>query len=252
MDNGVGPTLRDARNRRKVELSEVESATKIRRRFLQAIENEEWDVLPGETYARSFIRTYANYLGLDGERLADQRRRGSGVTRPSERLPRADPVPARKPAKSAPRLPPRVLAAIVSLVLVAALVVLGLSGGGEDPSPSGQRSQGREGRPSAERVQAQAPKPGLSLRLTAQAEVWVCLLNASGKALVDGQILDGGVKVGPFRSGSFTVSLGNGEVAMKVNGEAADIPPTSSPVGYSIGSGGRLRELPEGERPSCT
>ncbi len=39
---------------------------------------------------------------------------------------------------------------------------------------------------------------------------------------------------------------------MTVNGQQASIPATSSPVGYSIGAGGKMRELPEGERPTCT
>src|SRR6201987_872403 len=69
MDSGVGTILREARNRRKVELSEVEAATRIRFRYLRAIEDEEWDVLPGGVYTRGFIRTYASFLGLDGERL---------------------------------------------------------------------------------------------------------------------------------------------------------------------------------------
>src|SRR3954470_1663271 len=69
MDGGVGTILREARNRRGVELSEVEAATRIRFRYLRAIEDEEWDVLPGGVYTRGFIRTYASFLGLDGDRL---------------------------------------------------------------------------------------------------------------------------------------------------------------------------------------
>jgi cytoskeleton protein RodZ len=53
-----------------VELSEVEAATKIRRRFLAAIENEAWNMLPGPAYAAGFVRAYADYLGLDGARMA--------------------------------------------------------------------------------------------------------------------------------------------------------------------------------------
>src|SRR3954451_3398867 len=74
MDSGVGTILREARNRRKVELSEVEAATRIRFRYLRAIEDEEWDVLPGGVYTRGFIRTYASFLGLDGDRLANDYR----------------------------------------------------------------------------------------------------------------------------------------------------------------------------------
>ena len=71
MQSGIGSTLREARKRRKVELSEVEAATKIRRAYLRAIEAEDWEALPGDTYARGFVRTYASYLGLDGARLAE-------------------------------------------------------------------------------------------------------------------------------------------------------------------------------------
>ena len=77
MASGVGTILREARNRRKVELAEVEAATRIRVRFLRAIEDEEWDVLPGGVYTRGFIRTYASFLG--------PRRRAPGRGLPRER-----------------------------------------------------------------------------------------------------------------------------------------------------------------------
>jgi cytoskeleton protein RodZ len=260
MDEGVGRTLRETRTRRKIDLAEVEAATKIRGRYLRAIENEEWDLLPGETYARAFIRAYADHLGLDGERLAEEQRRGRGVARPGERLPRIEPVRPR-PHRSRRRrqplagVPPRLLAAIVSAALVGVLVVVGLSSGGGSSGPAGAK-QGRSdpgqaaGREAPQ--QAQAPRPaGHVVELTTSAEVWVCLLGASGEPLIDGQILAAGVSEGPYRSGSFTVSFGNGEVAMTVDGRQASIPETSSPVGYSIDAGD-LRQLSEGERPTCT
>ncbi len=124
MQNSVGPTLREARNRRKIGLSEVEAATKIRLRYLRAMENEEWDLLPGGSYTRSFIRTYASFLGLDGERLADEYRRGS------EPAP-GDPAPASpRPPRRRPRLSSRVWTAIVTLGMLAILVAIGLSSGG--------------------------------------------------------------------------------------------------------------------------
>ena len=78
------------------------------------------------------------------------------------------------------------------------------------------------------------------------------MLDAAGKALVDGQILEAGAEEGPFRSGSFTVSFGNGEVSMLIDGREAEIPATSSPIGYAIDSSGSLTELGETERPTCT
>ncbi len=255
MDNGVGRTLQAARRRRRVDLAQVEATTKIRVSYLRALENEEWDVLPGEAYARGFIRTYANYLGLDGARLAADRRGEIGGG-PGDGVPRVEPAPilANEPRRSR-RVSPRVLAAIAAVALVAVLVAVGLSRGGGSPATpadhprhGGHRHEGNaRGSPRA----TAAPK-SLSLHLVATAEVWVCLLDSGGRPLVDGQVLEGGAEAGPFRSGSFTFSLGNGEVSMTVNGQQASIPATSSPVGYAIGAGGKMRELSEGERPTCT
>jgi hypothetical protein len=89
------------------------------------------------------------------------------------------------------------------------------------------------------------------VRLAANAAVWVCLLGADGEELVDGQVLDAGAEEGPFRSGSFTVSFGNGEVSMWIDGQQVSIPETSSPVGYRIAEDGELTPLPEVERPTC-
>jgi cytoskeleton protein RodZ len=69
---GYGEYLRRERAMRGVSLEEISAATKISIRFLQAIENEELSKLPGGIFTRSFVRTYARYLGLDEERvLAD-------------------------------------------------------------------------------------------------------------------------------------------------------------------------------------
>lgn len=255
VEDGVGATLREARNRRKIDLSEVEAATKIRVRYLRAIENEEWGLLPGDAYARSFVRTYAAYLGLDAERLAEQQRRRSGGAVPAERLPRVDPKPlASARRRRLPSPPTWVLGVLVSGALIAVLLAIGLSSGGDSsPSPSaGDRQERPTGDRGNQAKPAPASKPGLSLRLLATAEVWVCLLSGDGSPLVNGQILYEGEEVGPFRSGSFTIAMGNGEIEMTVDGKRAQIPASSSPVGYEIDRGGNLGAIPEGERPTCT
>ncbi len=65
----LGENLRREREMRGVSLEEISEATKISIRFLEAIENEEFAKLPGGIFTRSFIRTYARYLGLDDERI---------------------------------------------------------------------------------------------------------------------------------------------------------------------------------------
>ena len=251
MDTGIGATFREARNRRKIDLSEVEAAIKIRVRYLQAMENEEWDALPGGAYTRGFIRTYASYLGLDGERLADDYRRDTAPPG-GERAPkRVEPVPTGARGER-PRISGRVLVAVVCLGLVAVLVGIALAGGdGGSSAPAPVAKDGKERHKRQGEGTATAARPGVAMRLAATAEVWVCLLDANREPLVDGQILEPGAEAGPFRSHDFTVALGNGQVTMVVDGKQADVPPSSSPVGYRIGSSGELTALEEGERPSC-
>ncbi len=251
MDTGIGTTLREARNRRKVDLSEVEAAIKIRVRYLQAIENEEWDALPGGAYTRGFIRTYAFYLGLDGERLADDYRRSTAPPG-GERVPkRVEPVPASTRRSGRPRVPGPILAAMVALVLIGAVVGIGLASGGGGDSSNSTPAGRQDGEPRPKQSRATATQPGVAVQLAATAEVWVCLLDDRKRPLVDGQILEEGAEAGPFRSKGFEIALGNGSVKMVVDGKPADVPSSSSPVGYRIDSGGELAALEEGERPDC-
>jgi Helix-turn-helix domain len=255
MASGVGSILREARRRRQVELSEVEEATRIRPRFLHALENEEWDVLPGGVYTRGFIRTYAAYLGLDGNRLAEDYRRevegaGAGRDPGAEHAPMGA-AEARGGRRSVRRGGWIAIAAVAS---IAALTIVALPDGGgggsevaRQPSHGASKTEGQ-----AKQAPAIKPRPsGVSLRLAARAEVWVCLLAGSGQRLVNGRILEAGAAEGPFHSGSFTVSFGNGEVSMLIDGNEAEIPATSSPIGYSIDSSGTLTQLSETERPTC-
>src|SRR5712691_11859144 len=68
----LGSGLRDARLRRGLELDAVEEATRISRRYLRAIEEERFELLPGDAYARAFLRSYADFLGLDAKPFVDE------------------------------------------------------------------------------------------------------------------------------------------------------------------------------------
>jgi transcriptional regulator with XRE-family HTH domain len=256
VDDGVGNKLHEARTRRKLSLQQVEEATKIRGRYLLAIEHEDWEQLPGETYARAFIRTYATLVGLDGERLADEQRREQGAARPGEQLPRVDPRPRRVTRRTSRRrqVPPRLVTALVLIAVLGALVAIGLaSGGSEEAGPSGSpRVDEAKAVPAGGRRAEKPAAAGHALELSATSEVWVCLLDGRGKPLVDGRILDSGESEGPFRSGSFTLALGNGAVTMTVDGKQQNLPRPPSPIGFAVDSRGSVSELPEGERPTCT
>jgi len=253
MEDGVGNKLREARTRRKLSLQEVEETTKIRGRYLQAIENEDWGQLPSETYARAFIRTYASLVGLDGERLAEEQRQAQGAARPGERLPRVDPRP-RPVARRRRQVPPRLVTALVLALVAGALIAIGVAGGGGNGStePGPSLGQAKPAAPAESGAEAKRDPGGHSLKLLATGEVWVCLLDGKGSPLVDGEILGAGEAEGPFRSGSFTLALGNGAVEMTVDGQRANLPHPASPVGFAVDPGGSVRELPEGERPTCS
>ena len=68
----IGNSLREARLRQHLDFPELEQATKIRSRYLRALEEEQFGTLPAETYVKGFLRAYAEYLGLDGQLYVDE------------------------------------------------------------------------------------------------------------------------------------------------------------------------------------
>ena len=68
----IGSALREARERRGLSYAQVEDETKIRARYIRALEEEAFGVLPGATYTKGFLRAYADYLGLDGHLFIDE------------------------------------------------------------------------------------------------------------------------------------------------------------------------------------
>jgi hypothetical protein len=68
----IGNSLREARMRRQIDFPQAEAAIKIRGKYLRALEDEQFELLPAETYVKGFLRTYAEYLGLDGQLYVDE------------------------------------------------------------------------------------------------------------------------------------------------------------------------------------
>ena len=105
----IGETLREARMRQQLDIADVERQTKIRAKYLRALENEEFGMLPGPTFVKTFLRTYAEVLGLDPHALVDAvpgelraaRRAGDAEAARPARLVR--PRPAPRPAPSLDR-----------------------------------------------------------------------------------------------------------------------------------------------------
>ena len=68
----IGNSLREARLRQSLDFPEIEQGTKIRGKYLRALEDEQFEFLPSQTYVKGFLRTYAEYLGLDGQLYVDE------------------------------------------------------------------------------------------------------------------------------------------------------------------------------------
>jgi hypothetical protein len=68
----IGNSLREARERQGLEYPQIELATKIRAKYIRALEDEQFGVLPAQTYIKGFLRTYAEFLGLDGQLYVDE------------------------------------------------------------------------------------------------------------------------------------------------------------------------------------
>lgn len=126
----IGATLREARVRKRLTLHQVEEDTKIRTRYLQALEDEDFDRLPGTAYAKGFLRSYASYLGLDAQTLLDEfNSRYSGTPDPL-----AGPSALRRPPHSR-RRSGLVFFAVCAVLILASIYLLGLRDGGEEDAP---------------------------------------------------------------------------------------------------------------------
>jgi cytoskeleton protein RodZ len=127
----IGNSLREARLRQGYELPRVEADTKIRAKYLRALEEEKFDVLPGETYVKGFLRTYAEYLGLDGQLYLDEF--NSRFTRDEEPL---APQRPRRQSRSRAVESNFIIVALAGIVAVTILVVVAWKFGSSGPTPA--------------------------------------------------------------------------------------------------------------------
>src|SRR4029079_13513460 len=128
----IGNSLREARVRRGIEIAQAELATKIRAKYLKALEEEHFEVLPGETYVKGFLRTYAEYLGLDGQLYLDQF--NSRFTREEEPL--APPRPRRQTSRSRAVESNFVIVALAGIIAITILVVVAWKFGSSGAEPT--------------------------------------------------------------------------------------------------------------------
>lgn len=256
----IGATLREARMRARLDVSEIEARTKIRAKYLRALENEEWDLLPGPTFVRSFLRTYAHALGLDGKSLVEEYR--LRCEPPSE----AELQPAMTGARrgrgrttgnsSAPSR--GYVLASAGVIAVIVLLIVGLLAGKNGSTPptkaghSHRRTAGRTTRKSASSTGTTGISDTKKVALSFQpsAPVYVCLIAENGRKVIPGLIIAPPYTPVTYHADHFDLTLGNNAVTMYVDGKALTVPSSSQAIGYSISKAGR-RLLASGEMPTC-
>ncbi len=258
----IGATLREARMRARIDVSEIEAQTKIRAKYLRALENEEWDLVPGPTVVKSFLRTYAQALGLDGKTLVEEYRLHRESPNSLERSEFAQQPLLTSKTRSHRRRPPpaptrgyTIAMGVVGVVIV--LLVIGLLTSGNGGS-SKRKSQGtvnpivspKASKRSTRASTVSSGRRRASLTLLTSGEVYVCLIGDEGRKVIPGVILKPGVRSGPYHARRFALTLGNNAVRMYVNGTPLAVAPSSQAIGYTITATGR-HTLPAGRAPTC-
>jgi cytoskeleton protein RodZ len=249
----IGETLREARMRQGLDISDVEQRTKIRAKYLRALENEDWGVLPGPTFVTTFLRTYADVLGVDAQLLVEEFRANHETSEEPELQPigaGSSPRPRRRPPG-----PPGRGAVVTGVVVlfVAFILVLGLLGdnggdGSEDVATDAPRTGTTPARPVRRRPRpAPAPVPeGVSVRIAPTVPTYACIDTGEGS-----QVLFEGILEEPrtFKNArELRLNLGKRSVAVNANGKEVTIAPSPEPVGLQV-TPTAAEEIAEGSRP---
>jgi cytoskeleton protein RodZ len=256
----IGDTLRQTRTRQRIDLRTVEADTKVRAKYLRALENEDWDLLPGPAYARGFLRTYAQYLGLDADALVDEYRRAVETSLgPDAPQIFAEPVlehrlrPGEEPrSRWAPRI--AVIAALGAAAVIV-LLVLGLTGGSGNKgrhhghkhgNGQGQASGGANGGASGS-----GPSKPITVALVTHDDMLICLVPRHGRPVIDSQTLISGAKEGPFAppAAGYRLDLDSGgAVTLTVNGTPHAVH-SKGPATFMVSSNG-IRQV-DFKGPNC-
>jgi len=214
----IGSSLREARLRQELDFPELEERTKIRPKYLRALEDERFDILPAPTYVRGFLRSYAEALGLDGQPFVDEY--NSRFTVGEDDAPlraRSAPPPRRDRGPRESRL---AAVALVAIAVATALVIAAWKFGG----PEGEKVPGLQSGPTT--TSTHAPKGTARLVVRASdGSSWmeVRARTSSGKLLYSGTLEEGQRK--SFEGKSLQLALAKPQnVVVRLNGNRVELP----------------------------
>jgi cytoskeleton protein RodZ len=179
----IGNSLREARLRQQLDFPELEQQTKIRAKYLKALEDEEFDVLPAPTYVKGFLRNYADALGLEGQLYIDEY--NSRFVTGEEDIPLRPRDYQRRPPALGPRFQTRAVLLVVGAIAVIFALVIGAWKWGSSGNPQVQGINSKGPAVTTKRHHKPA-RPMARLVLTAtNGDSWV--LVRSGSAAGDQQ-----------------------------------------------------------------
>jgi cytoskeleton protein RodZ len=235
--------------RQRLDITDVEAKTKIRAKYLRALENEDFGMLPGSTFVKSFLRTYAEFLGLDPHVLVEEYRIRHDPRDESELTPFAGAQRGRQ-RRRPPRRPGWLPAAGAVFAILALLLVLGLtgngsSGGGGSPKTSTPTTAKKTKKPATQAPKHVAQARTVRLRIVPASATYVCIDMGKGT-----KVVYEGTLVGPksWTARHLRVNLGRRAVRITVNGRRVSVPAGTNPIGYDFRPHSR-RMLPVGQRP---
>jgi cytoskeleton protein RodZ len=252
----IGDSLREARMRQHLDIADVEGRTKIRAKYLRALENEEFGMLPGPTFVKTFLRTYAEALGLDPQVLVEEYRATYEPREEAEHLQQLGPTAVARDRRRGGGIgppPPRpwVLIGLAAVTLVGVLLVIGLLSGDDNGGGDGSKGAGgqttKQTKPKRKEKPKTAPAPKtVTMRIVPSNQVYVCIDGGPGTPISFNGILDG---PRTFRGGKLLrVDLGKTDLQLTVNGRTVPIEPGPEPVGFAF-TPKSTKSLPVGDRP---
>jgi hypothetical protein len=249
----IGSTLRETRMRARIDISEVEAHTKIRAKYLRAIENEEWDLLPGPVYAKSFLRTYGDFLGLDSRMLLDEFKRryerpSDHELRPIGSIAARDRDRNRQPRQRLPSWVPIGIAVVAVLVILFVVGSLGQSGSTTTTTTHGAVRHRPHHHHTVPVIPTTPAK--VTLQLTPTGLVYVCLVNARGVKLINEQTFNVGETIPTATASKLLLTLGNASVQMKVDGKVVPVAPSSTAIRLEI-TPSAITHIPDTQTPTC-
>jgi cytoskeleton protein RodZ len=207
----IGNSLREARMRRGVDFAQAELATKIRGKYLRALEDERFELLPAETYVKGFLRNYAEYLGLDGQLYVDEF--NSRFVSGEEHEPRARRSAARPQSRNRRLETSIVLGAIAVITVLTVVVISAWKSAGDNPRTTTRTAP-------AAKAPAVVPPHFLVTARRGATHVTVRLGSASGAVRYDGTLQAGDAPVAIRGSRRLWVQIDSPEnVRVEVRGK---------------------------------